>query len=174
MAVQLWLSLENTWLNYTRNALSATGVGAAFIEFRRHTDEKPPIGGALLILMGGMYVTLGSVSTLYSAALLRHELRARRVVAAFDDDRVLPRRLSAGGWVVAGASALWPPLIWGAAVSSLWGAPPGVLHRRRRRRVRVARDGTDRAQVLVDALKAHKARLPELLKSKIDNVGCEN
>lgn len=50
---------------------------------------------------------------------------------------------------VAAVSAVWPPLIWGAAVSSLWGAPPAAL---------------------VDALKAHKARLPELLATKLDNL----
>jgi uncharacterized membrane protein YidH (DUF202 family) len=71
----LHLAVENAYLNWVRNGITATALGMAFIHFRVVKDDAQfSIGGAVLQAMGAAYVALGAVSYLASAFWLRAEL----------------------------------------------------------------------------------------------------
>lgn len=71
----LHLAVENAYLNWIRNGITATGLGMAFVHFRLAKDSAEfSIGGAVIHSMGAAYVALGSISYLSNAIYLRKEL----------------------------------------------------------------------------------------------------
>ena len=74
-AASLHLAVENAYLNWVRNGITATALGMAFVHFRVTTDDAAfSIGGAVLQTMGAAYVFIGAVSYVSSAFFLRREL----------------------------------------------------------------------------------------------------
>ena len=53
------LAHDNTFLSYHRNAIIATVAGCALIQYRKGED-RPPLAGAGLLAMGGLYMYIGS------------------------------------------------------------------------------------------------------------------
>ena len=86
--------MENAYLNWVRNGITATALGMAFVHFRVTTDDAEfSLGGAVLQTMGAAYVVIGAASCVSSAFFLRRELaltafsaavRVQRGVAAGD------------------------------------------------------------------------------------------
>ena len=74
-AQSLHLAVENAYLNWVRNGITATALGMAFVHFRVTTDDAAfSIGGAVLQTMGAAYVFIGAASYVSSAFFLRREL----------------------------------------------------------------------------------------------------
>ena len=101
-AWKAWYALENSQLNWTRNGLSASGIGVALVQlrWRREQDDTPPIGGSLLALSGVGATLMGSGLHIYGAIAQRSRLR-----------------LTPGGWLVVFSHAAVPPLVWGSALA---------------------------------------------------------
>ena len=75
--IQRWsarLSLENTYLSFTRNAIICTVAGGALIQYQK-SEGKPPLAGAGLLLMGGGFMYIGSATYIQLYFHLRHPLR---------------------------------------------------------------------------------------------------
>ncbi len=50
---------DNTYLSYSRNAIISTVAGGALVQHHK-AEGKPPLAGAGLLLMGGMFMYVGS------------------------------------------------------------------------------------------------------------------
>ena len=97
----LRLAHDNTFLSYHRNAIIATVAGCALLKYR--VDEgKPPLAGAGLLLMGGLYMYVGSGLYVWQVVKLRGELRLGRKSVT---------------WAVFNAG--WPLAIWSVSVCDL-------------------------------------------------------
>ena len=55
------LTLENTYLSYTRNAVISTVAGGALVQYHK-SQGRPPLAGSGLLLMGGIFMYSGSAS----------------------------------------------------------------------------------------------------------------
>lgn len=107
----LHLAVENAYLNWVRNGLTATALGMAFVHFRLAKDSAEfSIGGGMLQSMGAVYVGLGSVSYLTNALFLQKELALT---------------LLGAGWYV--FNAAWPPLAYAVGMMCLLGWHPQWL-----------------------------------------------
>mmetsp|Transcript_145015 Transcript_145015/g.255632 ORF Transcript_145015/g.255632 Transcript_145015/m.255632 type:complete len:135 (+) Transcript_145015:40-444(+) len=107
--VPLWAALENTFLNYQRNAMIAVAVGLGMIEYRVESP-RPPISGCFFIGTGCLWSLLGSCSLLGQAFATR---------------KLLP--FGYGGAAYIGFLAAWPPSVWALSMSSFFDRPPLFL-----------------------------------------------
>ena len=83
-AQSLHLAVENAYLNWVRNGITATALGMAFVHFRVTTDDAEfSLGGAVLQTMGAAYVVIGAASYVSSAFFLRRELALTAFGAAW-------------------------------------------------------------------------------------------
>ena len=102
-AQSLHLAVENAYLNWVRNGITATALGMAFVHFRVATDDAEfSIGGAVVQTMGALYVALGAASYVSSAFFLRRELALTTAGAA---------------WYA--ANAVWPLAMYATGVLCL-------------------------------------------------------
>jgi hypothetical protein len=104
----LRLAHDNTFLSYHRNAIIATVAGASLIQFRG--QNRPPLAGACLLTMGGMYMYVGSGLYMYQVWKLTTPLRL-------------------GRWTVFWAlfNAVWPTALWTLALSCMLEETPTLL-----------------------------------------------
>jgi hypothetical protein len=114
-----WAALENSQLNWMRNALSASGLGIALIHFRREVDQRPPLGGLVLVGLGLGYGYAGAAVHLVATMRLRRAIGLSAPGAAFSACHALapPAALTAAAlcfadrappWLVATAAAALP------------------------------------------------------------------
>lgn len=68
------LAHDNTFLSYHRNAIIATVAGCALIQYRKGED-RPPLAGAGMLAMGGLYMYVGSALYVWQVLKLRVALR---------------------------------------------------------------------------------------------------
>jgi len=105
----LRLAHDNTFLSYHRNAIIATVAGGSLIQYRVNQD-RPPLAGACLLGMGGLYMYVGSGLYVWQVWKLR-----------------VPLKL--GKWTIFWAlfNASWPLTLWSVALACLLEEPPKVL-----------------------------------------------
>jgi len=103
------LAHDNTFLSYHRNAIIATVAGGSLIQYRVNQD-RPPLAGACLLGMGGLYMYVGSGLYVWQVWKLR-----------------VPLKL--GKWTIFWAlfNASWPLTLWSVALACLLEEPPKVL-----------------------------------------------
>ena len=110
-AQSLHLAVENAYLNWVRNGITATALGMAFVHFRVTTDDAAfSIGGAVLQTMGAAYVIVGAASYVSSAFFLRRELALTGLGVA---------------WYA--ANAAWPIAMYATGMLCLLGWHPSWL-----------------------------------------------
>ena len=103
------LTHENTYLSYTRNAVISTVAGGALVQYHKN-EGRPPLAGAGLLTMGGLFMYCGSVLYLRQVFELR-------------------RALQFGPWSV-GLSVLnacWPCFLWSISLACLLDETPSWL-----------------------------------------------
>ena len=105
----LWHALEASHLNWSRNGISATGVGLALVQWRADSD-KPPLAGALLIGLGLASFATGGALFATNVVRLRHALCP-----------------SPAGWLGVGLTAVAPTACAATAASCLCDAHPRWL-----------------------------------------------
>ena len=103
------LAHDNTFLSYHRNAIIATVAGCALIQYRSAQD-RPPLAGAGMLAMGGLYMYVGSGLYLWQTIKLR-----------------VP--LNLGGPVVFWSlfNASWPLALWTVSLACLLDETPRWL-----------------------------------------------
>ena len=103
------LSHDNTFLSYHRNAIIATVAGCALVQYRKG-EGRPPLAGAGLLAMGGLYMYVGSALYVWQVYKLR-----------------VPLRL--GKWAVFWATfnAFWPVGLWSVSLACLVDETPSWL-----------------------------------------------
>ena len=103
------LAHDNTFLSYHRNAIIATVAGCALIQYRKG-EGRPPLAGTGLLIMGGLYIYVGSGLYIWQTWKLRHALRLG-----------FPQMF----WSV--FNAMWPLAIWSVSLACLLDETPGWL-----------------------------------------------
>lgn len=102
--LQRWgarLAHDNTYLSYSRNAIISTVAGGALVQHHK-AEGKPPLAGAGLLLMGGMFMYVGSGLYVYQVAKLAR-----------------PMRLGAGSVLFKVLNACWPVALWTISLGCL-------------------------------------------------------
>ena len=92
---------DNTYLSYSRNAIISTVAGGALVQHHK-AEGKPPLAGAGLLLMGGMFMYVGSGLYVYQVAKLAR-----------------PMRLGAGSVLFKVLNACWPVALWTISLACL-------------------------------------------------------
>ncbi len=110
--IQRWqarLAHDNTFLSYHRNAIISTVAGGALIQYQKGQGSTP-LAGTGLLLMGGMYMYVGSALHLFQLMRLRRALRL-------------------GPWTmgVAIVNACWPTALWSISLGCLLDETPTWL-----------------------------------------------
>lgn len=105
----LRLAHDNTFLSYHRNAIIATVAGSALIAYRKG-EGRPPLAAAGLLLMGGLYMYVGSALYVWQVVKLRKGLRISTPVVC---------------WCVLNAG--WPALLWTVAMQCVFDETPDWL-----------------------------------------------
>ena len=100
---------DNTFLSYHRNAMIATVAGGALIQ-QQKSESRTPLAGAGLLLMGGLYMYVGSGYYLYQITRLATPLKLGAPSAAF-----------------AAFNACWPTLLWTVSVLCVLDETPSWL-----------------------------------------------
>lgn len=111
-AVGRWsarLAHDNTFLSYHRNAIIATVAGCALIQYRKG-EGRPPLAGTGLLIMGGLYIYVGSGLYVWQCLKLRTALRLGRAQIF---------------WSV--FNAFWPLAIWSVSLACLLDETPNWL-----------------------------------------------
>jgi len=105
----LRLAHDNTFLSYHRNAIIATVAGASLVQYRKD-EARPPLAAASLLIMGGMYMYVGSFLYLRQLFSWRHVLH------------LTPLRLT---WATFNAS--WPIVLWTTSLACIVDETPSWL-----------------------------------------------
>ena len=92
---------DNTYLSYSRNAIISTVAGGALVQHHK-AEGKPPLAGAGLLLMGGMFMYVGSGLYVYQVFKLAR-----------------PMRLGAGSVLFKVLNAVWPVALWSISLGCL-------------------------------------------------------
>ena len=103
------LGHDNTFLSYHRNAIIATVAGCALINYRKG-EGRPPLAGAGLLVMGGLYIYVGSGLYVWQTFKLRSALKIGPAVVL---------------WSI--FNALWPLGIWSVSLACLLDETPSWL-----------------------------------------------
>jgi len=148
-----WAALENSHLNWMRNALSASGggvrrpdrfrepddecaidpavagrsgLGIALIHFRREVDRRPPLGGLVLVGLGLGYGYAGAAVHLVATARLRRVIGLSAPGAAFSAAHALapPAALTAAALCFADRAPHWLVAAAAAALPDKDALPP--------------------------------------------------
>ena len=110
--LQRWnlrLAHDNTFLSYHRNAIIATVAGSALVQYRRE-QSRPPLAAAGLLMMGGLYMYVGSLLYVWQVIKLRRELRLSSVATL---------------WSI--FNAAWPLSLWSVSLACLLDETPSWL-----------------------------------------------
>ena len=103
------LAHDNTFLSYHRNAIIATVAGCALIQYRKG-EGRPPLAGTGLLVMGGLYIYVGSGLYVWQCRKLRGPLRLGKSVIF---------------WSI--FNAAWPLAIWSVSLACLLDETPAWL-----------------------------------------------
>jgi len=93
------LSHDNTFLSYSRNAIISTVAGGALVQ-QNKAEGKPPLAGAGLLLMGGMFMYVGSALYAWQIMKLRR-----------------PMQLSTSTVIFGLFNAVWPTTLWSISLA---------------------------------------------------------
>ena len=105
----LRLAHDNTFLSYHRNAIIATVAGSALVQYRKG-EGRPPLAASGLLLMGGLYMYVGSALYIWQVVKLRRGLRMSSLAVS---------------WCFFNAS--WPVLLWTVAMQCVFDETPDWL-----------------------------------------------
>ena len=103
------LAHDNTFLSYHRNAIIATVAGCGLIQYRKG-EGRPPLAGAGLLVMGGLYMYVGSGLYVWQVVKLHSSLR-----------------LSSGVLFWSLFNASWPLCVWTTSLLCLLDETPAWL-----------------------------------------------
>ena len=103
------LAHDNTFLSYHRNAIIATVAGCALIRYRKDED-RPPLDGVALLLMGGLYIYVGSGLYVWQTLKMRVALHLNKRVVR---------------WSI--FNAFWPLALWTISLQCLVDETPNWL-----------------------------------------------
>ena len=116
--IQRWgarLAIDNTYLSYSRNAIISTVAGGALIQYHK-AEGKPPLAGAGLLFMGGMFMYVGSGLYVMQIYKLAGPMRLSRLAVA---------------WSL--FNAIWPATLWSISLTCMLDEyPPWLLEGLRR------------------------------------------
>eukprot|EP00747_Dinoflagellata_sp_TGD_P178502 gnl/TRDRNA2_/TRDRNA2_27483_c0_seq1.p1 gnl/TRDRNA2_/TRDRNA2_27483_c0~~gnl/TRDRNA2_/TRDRNA2_27483_c0_seq1.p1 ORF type:complete len:180 (-),score=0.95 gnl/TRDRNA2_/TRDRNA2_27483_c0_seq1:35-574(-) len=104
------LSIENTYLSWTRNSIIATTAGLLMTQYKvDHTNlQRMPTSGAGILFLGASFMVLGPMQYIHTYWRLKTVLE-----------------LTGVDWACIGLNSAWFPVIW---MSSMYcfvhGAPP--------------------------------------------------
>lgn len=103
------LTLENTYLSYTRNAVISTVAGGALVQYHK-SQGRPPLAGSGLLLMGGIFMYSGSALYCWHTFQLRAALEF-------------------GPWSLFGSllNAAFPTVLWSVSLACLLDETPSWL-----------------------------------------------
>ena len=110
--IQRWnarLAHDNTYLSYSRNAIISTVAGGALIQYHK-AEGKPPLAGAGLLMMGGMFMYVGAGLYVMQVYKLAGPMRLSRFAVA---------------WSL--FNAIWPATLWSVSLSCLLDEYPSWL-----------------------------------------------
>lgn len=111
--IQRWgarLAHDNTYLSYSRNAIISTVAGGALIQYHK-AEGKPPLAGAGLLAMGGMFMYVGSALYVLQVYKLSGAMRLSRLAIV---------------WSL--FNAIWPATLWSISLSCMLDEyPPWLL-----------------------------------------------
>lgn len=108
----LRVSLENTYLSWTRNSIIATVAGCALIQYKvDHAKlNYMPLSGLGFLFLGFTFMTLGQVSYIHASWVLRNLLG-----------------FSTLDWLWIGLNAVAPQAIWTTSIYSFLNGAPKLL-----------------------------------------------